>query len=617
MRKNISKILPVCMAFVLAASGTVFPAEVNAAQKQTKKVTVSTSKGKPGKPSQPVSKMVPVLQVTSNLNGSAYTNGKSTLKSALNTTVDYEEDSKAVLTLTMPNGSAVDDKKIDSSNAKVELVEGDGYYPSEYKFLATKLTGTWSNGKLEYRLSKGDLELDLDQYPNVDANSGREWSCLGGDGHGNYTFNLKVSGIRYNGKEIASQEFKVHILIYGYNYTSDAISLYTENGTPAIEAEFVALSDRTDAPKASKDPVWTWIGDGEMPILCDNYADDFYITWPAKVNASSVKSKDVSITLKNDRGDERRLTADKDFKVNSEKDETQIALIYQNWAFTPVYTKMTISVNKGKAKAEKTYDIGSVYVYEAQQGGGGTTIDGTVTAYSFYGLANLTDWRQIFGAPSYLLRLEQDGQKLYYAEDEDGNGSLTLDAAEAKLFDASGEQDRNPQLVGNTVYVTTRTVLKEVEKIVDGETVTLKQYYPGWNDGINAGGSLLTPMQCDPELKAASGYVIPWNTSNWITNEKWAWQKGVEEGWTGITVSPYKGKFEWNVALGDSQQFEATLNDEPVDVTWEIFGDVAEGTTVTQDGLVTVDENETQAQFAVTVTAEDGTKGTVTIKVTK
>lgn len=47
MRKNISKILPVCMAFVLAASGTVFPAEVNAAQKQTKKVTVSTSKGKP------------------------------------------------------------------------------------------------------------------------------------------------------------------------------------------------------------------------------------------------------------------------------------------------------------------------------------------------------------------------------------------------------------------------------------------------------------------------------------------------------------------------------------------------------------------------------------------
>lgn len=278
---------------------------------------------------------------------------------------------------------------------------------------------------------------------------------------------------------------------------------------------------------------------------------------------------------------------------------------------------MTISVNKGKAKAEKTYDIGSVYVYEAQQGGGGTTIDGTVTAYSFYGLANLTDWRQIFGAPSYLLRLEQDGQKLYYAEDEDGNGSLTLDAAEAKLFDASGEQDRNPQLVGNTVYVTTRTVLKEVEKIVDGETVILKQYYPGWNDGINAGGSLLTPMQCDPELKAAPGYVIPWNTSNWITNEKWAWQKGVEEGWTGITVSPYKGKFEWNVALGDSQQFEATLNDEPVDVTWEIFGDVAEGTTVTQDGLVTVAENETQAQFAVTVTAEDGTKGTVTIKVTK
>lgn len=565
------------------------------------------------KSSQPQPQVSPELNITGKIEGSAYTNGKSTLKYALNTKVDYEKDSEVVFSLTMPDGSKIDDSKIDSSQAKVTLIDGEGYYPSEYRFLATKLENTWSNGKQEYRLKQGDLELDLSQYPNVDSNSGREWSCLGGDGHGNYTFNLEVSGIRYNGKELAKQDFQVHIYIYGYNYTSDAASLYTEDGTPAITAKFQKLSERTEVPEAKDAPVWVWLGEGEEPILCDHLADDFYVVWPESTDASELKSSNVHITLRSESGATKTLTPEKDYKISTEKGETQIAVTYQNWAFVPVYSKMDIAITNGKINTEKTYDVASVYVYEAQQGGGGTTIDGTVTAYSFYGLENLTDWKQLMGSPKYLLTCEKDGEKMYYAEDTEGKGKLTTDAAEAMQYDAV--EERNPKLVGNTIYITTRTDLKTVEKTVNGETVTFKQYYPGWSDPVDAGGSLSSPKKCDATLKAAPGYVIPWNTENWITNEKWAWQKGVEEGWTGIIVSPYKGKFEWEVAKGSSQKFEVSLNGKATDVVWEIVGNVSSETSVTQDGTVSVAENETENQFAVTVTAKDGTKGTVTIKV--
>ena len=561
----------------------------------------------------PQQQVSPEVKITGKIEGSAYTNGKSTLKYALNTKVDYEKDSAVVFSLTMPDGSKIDDSKIDSSQAKVTLVDGEGYYPSEYQFLATKLGNAWRNGKQEYRLKQGDLELDLSQYPNVDSNSGREWSCLGGDGHGNYTFNLEVSGIRYNGKELAKQNFQIHIYIYGYNYTSDAANLYTEDGTPAITPKFQKLSERTEVPEVKDNPVWVWLGDGEKPILCDHLADDFYVIWPESLDASGLKSSDVHITLRSESGSTKTLTPEKDYKISTEKGETQIAVTYQNWAFVPVYSKMDIAVTNGKINTEETYDIASVYVYETQQGGGGTTIDGTVTAYSFYGLENLTDWKQIMGSPKYLLTCEKDGEKVYYAEDTEGKGKLTTDAAEAMQYDAV--EEKNPKLINNTVYITTRTNLKTIEKTVNGEKVVFEQYYPGWSDPVDAGGSLLSPKKSDTGLKAAAGYVIPWNTENWITNEKWAWQKGVEEGWTGIIVSPYKGKYEWEVAKGSSQKFDASLNDQTVPVNWEIVGDVAAGTTVTQDGTVTVAENETQKQFAVTVTAKDGTKGTVTIKI--
>ena len=47
----------------------------------------------------------PSLEVESSLHGTAYTNGKSTLKGHLNTTVTYDSDSQAVFTLAFADGS--------------------------------------------------------------------------------------------------------------------------------------------------------------------------------------------------------------------------------------------------------------------------------------------------------------------------------------------------------------------------------------------------------------------------------------------------------------------------------------------------------------------------------
>lgn len=559
---------------------------------------------------------IPVLSVESSLSGSAYTNGKSTLKYHLNTAVSYDSDSKAIFQLSMPDGSKIDDSKIDCSNASVILDQGDGYYPSEYLFHATDLDGEWTDGLFVYTLSDSDLELDLTKYPLADLDSGREWSCLGGDGSGNYHFNLTVSGILYDGNPVEAQTFPLDLSIYGYNYTEDAVNLYGETGTAAITPEFSSLSAASaTSPEAQQDPIWTWVGAGEMPILCDHLADNFYITWDTDTDGSDVTSADVSVTLQSAYGDTLSLTPDQDYFVHSEKGETQIALTYQNWAFTPVYTSMTIDVKNPNAETSQTFDIASVYVYEAQQGGGGQTVDGTVTAYSFYGLANLDSWEQLMSPAIYLLSCEQDGTVMYYAEDESGTAYLTENPEEAFRFDASGAEDRNQQLIGNTLYITTKKEMRQVEKTVGESTVVFTQFYPGRDSSVDGGGSLLSPSVCDSTLSAEPGYVIPWGTENWITNEKGAWQKGVETAWTGISVTPYTGKFEWEIETGASEQFEASLDDKAVDVTWEIYGDVDEGTSVSQDGLVTVAESESHPSFAVTVTDENGTLGTVTIKV--
>lgn len=540
------------------------------------------------------------MSVESSLFGSAFTTGKSTLKRDRGVTVTFGEDSAATLTLSLPEGQ-IDDSLIDASNAKVALVDGDGYYAAEYVFTATELEGEWKNGQLTYAIESGEFDLNRDLYLQTDNNSGREWSCLGGDGAGYYTYELVVSGIVYDGKPVADQVIPMNVLIYGYNYSSDAVNLYGEAGTAKPEA---VIAPMANAPAAAEETLWLYAGDDIVPVLCDATADNFYAIWPEGKAAQG----DVTVTLTNGKGAEKTLTADVDYVVAQHEGQTQIALTYINWAFQPVYTTLNIAIGEEVG----SFDIASVYVYEAQQGGGGTTVDGTVTAYSFYGLANLTSWDQLISPPIYLLSAQKDDATVYYAEDEAGKGALVSDMTLAKQFDASGLEDRNVQLVGNSLYITSRSAKQTVAMTVDGAEVEFTKTYPGRKDAVSGGGSLLNPSTCDQALEALPGYVIPWGTKNWITNEKWAWQNGVNAAWTGIEVLPYSGKYQHSVDAGAAQAFTADR-----DVTWSIIGAHAEGTSISEDGVLTVAADEpTSAFFYVCATDANGEVGGVSIKVT-
>jgi hypothetical protein len=556
--------------------------------------------------------VIPKLTVSSDLYGSAYTYGKSTLKEHFGGVVDFEPSTYAKLSLSL---DGLRDGAIGSRGATVALTAGDGYYPSEYNLASTTLQNVWKHGTTTYGLGQGDLTIDTGGYPLADPDSGREWSALGGDGQGHYTFDLTVGGITYNGLPVASQSFRVHVYVYGYDYTADAAGLYG-SGTP-VTADIAPLADKVaSSPRPGRVPVWTWVGDGSKPDLVDAAADDFYVTWPRGVDASRLSSSDVRVTLHSARGDSLVLDPATDYEVvRSAAGETQIALTYQNWAFEPVYSTMTVQVSGKHVRGAKvsasslsaSYDVSSVYAYEAQQGGGGKTVDGTVTAYSFYGLTGLTSWKQLMAPATYTLKATVDGATTYYAEDSSGHGSLVDTAAAARSYDGSGATDRNQQLIGNTLYITTR-LDQEVTKTVGGRSVTFTKAY--------AGGGLLSPATADRSLTAAPGYTVAWGTTNWITHEKWAWQSSIATGWTGIDVQPYAGKFEWTVAKGAAQQFTA---DDP-HVTWSLVGTHAVGTSISATGLLTVAADETASTVAVVATSTtDRTpagRGTVNVSIT-
>lgn len=553
---------------------------------------------------------VPKLTVTSNLYGSAFTNSKSTLKEGLGGVVEYAKGSKATIALDLKGLSS---SRIDSSKAKVALIEGDGYLTSEYLLKATKLGKKWSGGKLGYQLSKGDLVINTGGYPIADTDSGREWSCLGGDGHGNYWFNLAVSGIRYNGLPVASQTFRVHVYIYGQDYYEGADQTFGDG--IAVVADIAPLSEKVaDPPSAGPAPVWTHLGAGDKPNLVDHVADDFYVTWPSGVDASALESGDVAITLRSAKGDTLALKPGTDFVVDSSAGETQIAVTYLNWPFIPVYSSMSLTVNPvhlaGATPAtglQQTYDdIASVYAYMAQQGGGGTTIEGTVTAYSFYGLANLTARNQVFTDVAYTLRATVDGATVYYAEDGDGKAGLVSAVGSAKTYDGNGEKDRNLRLIGNTGYITAR-VNAIVEKPVDGATISFTKVY--------SGGAVRPPTTADSGLKALPGYAIPWTSPNWLTHEKWAWQRALRGvGWIGLEPVPHGARFTQTVRKGATQQFTVT---DP-SVTWQLVGKVKPGTRVSSSGVLTVAGNETASYFAVAArsTTDKSIRGVGAVSIT-
>ncbi|MDE7272846.1 MAG: alpha/beta hydrolase [Lachnospiraceae bacterium] len=524
----------------------------------------------------------PVLKINSTIFGLADTGNKSTLKHTLIKTsgpgdqsicyydeygnrAAYEEGAEIELDPVSYTGAAVlkleadnlDDNKIDSSAAVVKIVDGDGYYPEELILNANTLEGSWKNGTLQYVLDEGDIEWFTGDYPMNDDNSSREWSCFGGDGNGCYTFKFEVSGISYDGQPVDAVTFPVYVYIYGRS----AGDLKPKYDVLPVKAGTSGLS-QTDTIQ------WKWIGEGEKPILCDGVTDHFYITWPVGTDASAITAGDVTVTLKNQYGDSYELKADEQFFIFSGRKETQVAVAFQHAAFTPVYNTMTIAVAHGDLKASKTYDVGSVYTYMVQQGGGGVTVDGTVTAYSYYGYEGMNHVNQASGGVTYTLTTEVDGETFYYAEDENSTAYLTkmdtvpqdvftggLDDMEkpgdamdfnmsmsfdkgnavpedAMIFDASGAEDCNIRLILNTLYVTTRVDQSEV-RTVDGQEILFTKSY----DMNNAStGSM-------EGVTAAPGYVL--YTDGISPNQMWAWSERFQAGWepeSGIPVGfPYCG----------------------------------------------------------------------------
>lgn len=503
----------------------------------------------------------PTVSASSTIFGSADTGNKSSLKHTLQKTSGpgdiniyyYDESGNRVaypddtVIEDMPGvsyvgeasivleGEDIDDSLIDSSSAVVRIVEGDGYYPDELVLLKTTLGGDWKGGACTYTLAEGDLEWNMGDYPLVDENSGREWSVFGGDGNGCYTFNFEVSGIRYDGAELDPVGFPVQIYIWGrdasdrvaeFNATPDPSGVAVASGvTPTDEVQWAWLPSSGEAVLCNEDG--SWPDEAGSPVLCDSEADNVFVVWPQGSDASWVTSENVTVSLNCAYDEPLELKRDEQFEVFSSESETQIAITFMNWPYTPVYTSMTISVDADGLEAEKTVDVASVFVYMVQQGGGGVTVDGTVTAYSYYGFANLDDVSMILDSATYTLSVERDDKTLYLVEDESGACSLTEDEQLATTYDASGEDECNERLVANTALITTRMGRTE-EREVEGETLTLTKVYSS-----NVTKSAASAIEAG--LVPAPGYAI----GEVITpHEMWPWQDRFLAGWTPDKPAP-------------------------------------------------------------------------------
>lgn len=496
----------------------------------------------------------------------------TTLKAEEDGKILYAEDSKAVITF----GDA-DVAKLDLSGAKVTLGEGDGYYTYDYKFTGGTLVKDEQAGKLTLTLDSDDLTYNNEQGYTVD-NGGLEWSAQGGDGGGRYYFNLILSGVKYDGVELAPERIKLKIYIYGREFSARSSPMGASNSRWGAGnfndvvlpvAEEKALENK---PVVSGEPVWTWVGDNSIgkPILCDYNTDDFYISWPSGVDASAIADKDVKITLTSKYGDEKVLTAntkvktdpedvkfipDGEYSVYSSKDTTQISVNLVHWAYTPVYTKMTIEVNG----ASKTYDVGSVYQYSLQMGGG-LDYDKTVTVQSLFGIKNIEDFtskqlipkefaytwvfraRSGMGAPTLIYVEHEDGtyETVKQAQGGGGMGPGGMGAQAPNPAGSEFPSDADVRFVGHSVY---RTNHADTKMIVvhtddpdfaefDGKEVAFTKSY---NFGMGPLGS----MDKNLPFVAEDGYVD--SHGNYGSHMNWAWADfalGDAHGWINPDFVP-------------------------------------------------------------------------------
>ncbi|MCD8336455.1 MAG: hypothetical protein LUD18_04120 [Lachnospiraceae bacterium] len=506
--------------------------------------------------------------VESCLYGSAYTNGETTLKAEEEIhEVSYEESSYAVITLTTEDGSAIDDSLIDISNAYVTLDDGDGYYVDDLIFDGTALEGEFENGQLTYRLEEGDITWKNPEGYEVD-NGGAEWSCQGGNGNGEYVFNLSVHNILYDGEEIEAASFRAVVYIYGREFSSTSSpdnpggSRWGAGGYDSVELPLPEEKELTEEVETSETPVWTWVGADTYgkPIICDysyyetdqegnttdfyDATDNFYISWPEGIDASALTDADVTITLYSAYGDEYVLTpntglktveengeeiADGEYSVFAGEKTTQIAVNMVYWSYTPVYTTMSIVVNTENVSGydtEVSYEtaIGSVYTYMVQTGGGYDRT-GTVTIQMLFGIENIDEieYSDISGETNGYYYAYEEGEGMqkeelaYLIENEDGTYTVTENKEEATTYD----EDRAPALIGNYLCQTGYPVTIECE--YNGETVEFSKTYSG-NIMVQV------PDLETTNLVAADGYVLS-QSMMWGEHMRWSWLYFNGVGW--------------------------------------------------------------------------------------
>lgn len=523
--------------------------------------------------SLPFAALAQSLTIESNILGLCDTGNKTTLKKELVYThgpgdihlyhydaegrrVVYENEKSQHITLdpVKYQGQAVlilgnvDDKLIDSSEARVTLLDGNTYYADEFILKADKLSGEWHNGQCVYTLSEGDIEFNTWGYDTTtDFNSGREWSIMGGDGNGVYAFTLQVSGIRYAGREVPAATFPVAVYCYGRSCTDLASRTeFVENGYDAAYQSGLAPAEQVQ---------WKWFTEGEQsavdkPYMNDLFTDYFTLVWPKGTDASQVKAGNVKVTLRSPFGDsyvlsEQTAYGEHEYAVISHATETTVCVRYQQWAPAPRFTTLTIEVSKGGDIESKTYDISSVSASMTQTGGGGVDVDHTLTCYNYHGLANMNMDNAV--NKYYTLSVERDGQTYYYAEDAEGKGYLSAGvkkqgfggmggpggprraSAPADAWKGDGTDIYHIAVLGNVVFVETRmdtpgqTVTTEVKE-VDGEKITFKrnlQATRNAQDMVRHGATL------EPGYNLARGGA-----------HQWAWTQRYQSGWTTSDVQP-------------------------------------------------------------------------------
>ena len=276
-------------------------------------------------------------------------------------------------------------------------------------------------------------------------------------------------------------------------------------------------------------PAWKWNGTSDKPILCDDTADEFEVNWPAGVDGSAVKTDDFIVTLQSQYGKQKTLTPGTDYTVvSSSKGKTVVQVTYQNWAFTPVYTTMTLSVDPQNLSYDSknyklgglsyTTDIASVYAYSVQSGGN-MPIDHAV-CYTYYGV-QVDNWQQVQIPTVYRLQYtDEDGKTWYYAS-KYGFGYLTEDVSEAQTWDATGPDEMNYRVVdGHMVYLTLCNG-HTAEKLVGLRKISFTKVYDSAYKAkaFDFYGSV-DPCDSDGTLKLLPGYAMP------------AWKPDVGLGWT-------------------------------------------------------------------------------------